>query len=459
MLLVIVATISAAAIACFALPRQYTATSSVLVDVKSPDPIAGAVLPGMMTASYMATQVSVLQSERVALMVIRALKMTESPAMRARWIDDTSGQGSFESWLADLLGKGLKVEPAREANVIDISYRATDPDFAATLVNAYVKAFISTTIEMRVEPAKEYNELFVNQTTRLKQRLEQAQARLSEYQKQTGLLATDERIDVETARLAELSTQLVALQALTSDSTSRQGVSAGNLDRLQDVMNSPLITSLRTDLARLEAQQRQLSDRYGENHPSLTEIRANITELRSRLDQEVKRIGGSLSVNSSVLRNREAQLRDALEQQRNKLLKLKEQRDYASILTREVDGSQRALEDIEARFNRTNLESQTRQTNLQVIKTATPPGNPSSPKVVLDMVLAVVLGLVLSLVTAFALEFMDRRIRSTEDVVELLSSPVLGVIPHCDLRESSAQPKMRLPFSQANQAKLPGIST
>jgi succinoglycan biosynthesis transport protein ExoP len=456
MLLIAVVTVASTATALVFIPKQYTATASLLVDVKTPDPIAG-VLPGLMTSSYMANQVSVLQSERVALKVIYALKLDDNPAMRARWTADTDSQGNFDSWLADLLRKSLTVTPARESNVIDVSYRASDPNFAATMANAFVTAFTSTTIDMRVQPAKEYSELFVNQTKQLRERVEQAQSKLSAFQKQSGLLATDERIDVETTRLAELSSQLVALQAMTSDSSSRQGVSASNMDRVQDVMNNPVITGMRSEIARTEALNKQMMERYGENHPVLTESRTNLNELKARMDAEVRRIGSSITINTGVLRARESQLRDSIEQQRNKLLKLKEQRDNATMLARDVDAAQKALDEIQIRFNHTNLESQAQQTNLLLLKSATAPGSASSPKVVLNMALSVVLGVMLAFLAAFSLEFLDRRVRVSEDVTALLALPVLGDIPRCEFSGSAGSQSLRLSGLPHKLTKLSGL--
>jgi uncharacterized protein involved in exopolysaccharide biosynthesis len=160
-------------------------------------------------------------------------------------------------------------------------------------------------------------------------------------------------------------------------------------------------------------------------------------------------------LSASVFRAREAQIKAAIEQQRAKLLKLKEQRDYAAILSRDVEGAQRALEDIQARFNRTSLESQTNQTNIQVIKEATPPAIPSSPKLLLNTVLSVALGIVLALTTAFGLEFMDRRVRVADDVAVLLAMPLMGSIPECSKLMQPEQPvKARLPNTKVNLPRL-----
>ena len=105
------------------LPKQYTADTSVVIDVKSPDPIAGMVLPGMMAPGYMATQVNIINSDRVAQRVVKLLRMEENPTVREQWLEETEGRGQMSAWLGNLLQKKLDVKPSRESNVINIGIR------------------------------------------------------------------------------------------------------------------------------------------------------------------------------------------------------------------------------------------------------------------------------------------------------------------------------------------------
>lgn len=431
------------------LPKQYKATAAVLIDVKSPDPIAGMVLPGMMAPGYLATQLDVLQSERVALGAIRMLRLNEVEALKAQWRDQTDGLGSYESWLAELLQNGLDIKPSRESSVISISYKAVDPQFAAVITNAFVKSYINTTLELRVEPAKQYGTLFETQAKQLRERLEEAQAKLSAYQRDHGLIATDERLDVENARLNDLSSQLVALQALSAEASSRKTNTGENTT---EVLNSMVVSTLKADLARQEGRLKELMARYGNSYPAVQETQANVAELKERIAAETRRISTSVGVSNTITQSREAQARAALEQQRQKLLKLKEQRDEASVLLRDVESAQRAYENMNLRLSQSSVESQSTQTNVSVVKEATAPASPASPRIALNMVLAVFVGLVLSVATAVMLELRNRLLRTDEDVVDGLEVPVLGVMPLSDTpgaRKISRQVRPELPPHRA----------
>ncbi|MDP2707232.1 MAG: Wzz/FepE/Etk N-terminal domain-containing protein, partial [Burkholderiales bacterium] len=73
-ILTLLGTVMATLVVSLILPKEYTATTSVVVDVKSPDPIIGMMLPGMTTPGYMATQIDIIQSDRVAQRVVTLLK-------------------------------------------------------------------------------------------------------------------------------------------------------------------------------------------------------------------------------------------------------------------------------------------------------------------------------------------------------------------------------------------------
>jgi len=428
-LAVFVLVVAVTVVLSLVLPKQYRGEASVVVDVK-PDPIALMGNPVAALPSFMATQVDILTSDRVAQRVIRDLKLADNPQLRQQWQDDAQGRGTLEQWLADALQKQLDVKPSRESNVINIGYKAPDPRFAAALANAFAQAYIATTLELRVDPAQNFRKFFDVQTKDAREALERAQRKLSAYQQQKGIIATDERLDVENARLNELSSQLTQLQAIAAESASRQGQAQGaQADRLQEVLNNPVVGSLKADLARAEARLHELGARYGDNHPQVIEAKANIAELRGKLDAETRRVTGGVGVTNTINRQREASVRRELDAQRAKVLRMKAVRDEGNVLQREVENAQRVFDNLVARLNQSALESQSNQSYANMLSVAQPPVEPASPKLLLNTALAVFLGLLLAIGVALLLELADRRVRAPEDAVAALGLPVLGTLP------------------------------
>lgn len=428
-LLVLLITVGTAVGISLLLPKQYTASSAVIIDVKSPDPIVGMALNGMLAPGYMATQVDIITSDRVARRVVQGLRLTENQDLRDQWTKATDGKGSFESWIAETLKKKLDVKPSRESNVINIGYSSPDPRFAAGLANAFVRAYVDTSLELRVDPAKQYNSFFDARSKELRTAVEQAQSKLSAYRKEHGILATDERLDIENQRLNELNSQLVSMQAIAAESTSRNTQAHNSADQLQDVINNPVVAGLRADVSRQEARLQELSSRLGDAHPQVAELKANINSLRLRIENETRRVSSSVGINNTINKSREAEVRSALEAQRVRVMKMKEQHDEVAILMRDVDAAQRAYDQVTQRLNQTSLESQSSTTNIAILTPATEPADPSSPKILLNIILALFLGTLLGISVALLREMIDRRVRTLEDISETLGAPVIGLIP------------------------------
>lgn len=449
-LYVFLATVITTLIMSLLLPKQYSATATVLVDMKTPDPIGGVALSAQMLPGYMATQIDIINSQKVALKVVKILKMAESPAALEQWKEATDGKGRIEVWLADAIQRNLDVKPSRESNVIQLNYTAADPKFAAVIANAFAQAYIDTNLELKVEPARQYANWFDDRTRQLRDSLEKAQEKLSAYQREHGIVATEEHLDIENARLAQLSAQKTEIQALKSESQSRQFQARRGTDSMPEALQSGLIQSLKADLARLEAKLHETRSQLGRNHPQIQQMEIEAQSLRSKIEAETKQIVGGISTSNRINAQRESEINAALAAQKTKVLELKKQRDEMSVLQREVESAQRTYELVTQRLAQSNLESQSTQTNIALLNPAVEPLKYSSPKIFLNVLVSFFIGAMLGLGAAWVLELADQRIRSLDDLTQGLGLPVLGVIE-----------KLRTPFKwpTKNEAMQAWIQT
>lgn len=404
--------------------KQYTATTSVVLDIK-PDPVTG-TMAGMAATGYMATQVDIIKSDRVAKRVVRNLRMEQSTAVQAQWREATGGKGQITDWLAGLLKSNIDVKPSRESNVINIEYVGGDPDFAAAVANAFAQAYIDVNLELRVDPARLYAGFFDEQTRSARERLEKAQKALSDFQQKNGITSNDERVDFETAKLNETSSQLTSIQAATTDSRSKRSRADGGT--VAEVMQSPLINGLKSDIARLEAKLIESGVNLGKNHPQTQRTESELGALKSQLASETQRITSSINTTYEVNRQREGQLQAALAAQKSRVLLLNQQRDEIRVLRGDIESAQRAFDTVSLRASQSSIESQTNQTNIAVLNPAIAPTFASGPRVKLNIAIAMFLGGLLGIALAMALEFANRRVRSADDMHELRDVVLLGSI-------------------------------
>ena len=424
-LLVLALALTAALAASLLMPRKYTAQTSLLVDVRTPDPVAGAGMSGVIAPSYMATQVDIIGGDLVAQRVVKILKLDEDGETKAAWLKATEGRGSLDSWIAKELQSGLQVQPARESNVINITYKGGNADNVAQVVNAFAQAYLDTNLSLKTEPARLYATWFDEQTKVSRAKLEDAQARLSDYQQKAGIVSSDERVDYETTKLAQISTQLTAVQGETTDSQSKRNARG---DTVAEVMQSTLINGLKADIARLEARVSENNVNLGVNHPSRQRAEAELASLRGRLASESNRISASIETAYKVGKDRERELQASVNAQKTRVLALNKQRDELNVYRRDVEAAQRAYETVSQSASQTRLQSLTNQTNVVRLNTALAPIDPSSPKLPLNLLIAAFVGTLLGVGYAMVLELMNRRVRSSEDLVQMLDLPVLASI-------------------------------
>lgn len=442
------------AVATLVWPKSYKASASVMVETR-PDPVSavGNML-GMTTTSMVATQLDIITSPRVAIGVVQMMGLTRSEEMRSKWEADTGGKGNFESWVADLISKNLTVRPSRESNVIEIEYESPQPAFAAALANAYARAYIESSTQLRVTPARQYTEFFEERAKMARDKLERAQTALAEAQKAKNIIATDERLDIENQRLLELSQQVLALKAINVESSGRSAQANARPDQVSEVLNNSVVASLKSQMAVQEAQLNQLSERLGSRHPQVIELTASIETLRSRINSETNRVARSVGSNADVNSTRVREAVSAYDEQRAKVLRMKEERSELALLERDLDSAQRIYDAIQLRLSQTSLESNNSQAGVSLLNAATEPARHSSPSLTLNLGLAIVMGMLLGLIAVLGIELLDRRVRSAFDIVDTVELPVLGVLPGLN----SAKKGIRW-LGKRSGAALPGAAT
>lgn len=415
--LILLATLALALAWVVLRPATYVARAPVLVDVRT-DPVGSTPLQGMVSPAYISTQIDIVKSDRVAERVVEILPADQQPMLRLR--EQASKAASPQQWLVYAIQRPLDVKPARESNIINISWSGRSPSEAARVANAFAQAYLDTNLSLKTAPAKRYSEWFDQQVGAARERLEEAQTKLSAFQEKAGIISSNEQGDYETARLAELSAQLMVAQG-------RRRAGAGETST--EVLQSPLVNNMRADVARLESKVQEASATMGPNHPKMRQMEAELRSMRARLASETSRLGAAAAVSSRASANRVRELQEALAGQKARVLATNKQRGELSVLQREVDSAQKAFETVSASAAQSRLQSLTTQSNVLFLGSAVEPLEPSGPTPLQAMLVALGGGLLLGMAGALLAELANRRVRSVEDLEMVTQLPILGVVP------------------------------
>jgi len=425
------ATILTAVAVALIVPKKYVATATLLVDARDEQTMSPSRLSARERASFVQTQVDLLQSNRVAAQVARDLKLAQREGVRDAWERDTGGAGSIDEWIAATLLEKIDIDTS-VSNFVLINFPAENPKFAAEVANGFAKAYLDTVLQLRTEPSREAVGWFDDQLKTLRTQVTQAQTKLNAYQKQKGILAEDRSIDVESTRLSELSTQLLAARNATYDAVSRHKQateileSGASPEAIPDVLSNSHVNGIKADLGRVESRREQESAVLGAHHPQYLRSSAEAQQLRDKLQAEVKKVVAGLGNAVQQSRKREKELQDAIEAQNQRLLSLKDFRIDMAAMTRDIEHAQRSYDTVLTRYVTNKIDASAKSSNVALLSPAIEPLKPVHPKVGLITGFSVLIGLLLAAGVVYVLEALDRRVRSRFDLESRLAVPSLG---------------------------------
>jgi polysaccharide biosynthesis transport protein len=422
-------------------PANFKATAPVLVDVQQQDPTRAAswqYMQGMVAPSFMQTQIDIIKSDRVAQRVAQLLPPNEQPMKGLR--DEAQKKGHPDRWIAEVLQQRLEVKPARESNIINITWTGRSPAVAARVANTFAQAYLETNLDIKTDPQKKYTVWFDEQVKDSRSRLETAQQKLGAYQEKAGIVSADEKADFETTRLNDLLQQLSAAQ---SRGVGGSAASASNA--------SPLVNNMRQDIGRLEAKIAQASATMGSRHPEMLRMNSELAAMKNRLSEESARVGVSAAQSAEARAARVRELQSAIAEQKQKVLSMNKQRAEMNLLKADVDSAQKAFDTVTASAAQARLQAMSNQTNVMKLASAVEPLDPTGPSATQAMLLALAVGGVLGVAGALMAELANRKVRTVADLSMVTHLPILATVPAAN---ASRYSPLRLAAPQSRRLAL-----
>jgi polysaccharide biosynthesis transport protein len=415
------------AVWAFILPRNYKAAAQVLVNVRAPDIVAtpgsaadSGIAP-MLAPDYLQTQVDVIKSDRVALAAVQRLGLTSSPDSLKSYRDSGTAVAP-ELYFANLLRRGLKVSPSTDSRVISIEFVNPNPQSAAAVANAFAEAYRDVSLDLQSEPAKQSSGWYKKSTADVRQQLADAQAKLSKRRAELGVTAPSSDLgDADEVQLSSLTQQLASAQALDAAQRSHTGGGA-----MPDAMVNPVVQSLATDIARLEAQRKQLATFAGPNNVDYQQLTSQIDTLRAEETKQKALVAQSVSTSASQTGSSVGSLKAAVAAQRQKVIASQRNRGEISALEQDVLNLKQTYDQLVAKQAQTNLLGASSQTNISILSPAPVPQEPAGLGPIPKLLAGIFGGLVIGFVIALMLEFLDQRMRSPDDAAVWLGIPNLG---------------------------------
>src|SRR5581483_6792617 len=144
------------------------------------------------------TEVKILQSDSLALQVIKQLKLDKDAAFAGSNIPDQKAENlvpdslrvdsNRASALLNSFRGGLKVTRVPSTRIIQVDYLSADPKLAANVVNTLENTFIEQNFKTKYESTMQASDWLSKQLLDLQMKVETSQEKLVQYQKDHGIL-------------------------------------------------------------------------------------------------------------------------------------------------------------------------------------------------------------------------------------------------------------------------------
>jgi capsular exopolysaccharide synthesis family protein len=422
-------------------PRIYEATATIDVDLTSP----GAALNLSTVASgggadqqKMATQLGIIQSQAIALDVLSALKLTNRPPFAAHASDLESLSAKEKTALIRRFQGGLSVQYQRGTEIAIIKYRSTDPHLAADVANGIADAYIHRKYQTRYDNSLEAGKILEVQLQRLQKEVADADQAFGNFQRETGLLQTDETHSSLIDRFNQLSSAISAAQIQRINKEIQYQESLRNEpDQVLPPDLLPTLQAARANLNTLQGEYVSLSSKYGESYPKMAQLKSQIAEAKATIASEIERGRSRLSLEFKASQQNEEALQHDTEAAKQQIFATNQNALKYVILQRDVQAKRALYEDLNTKLNEGQLTASLGGDQVAVLDRALTPDIPVSPRRLINISAGAFFGLFLGLGIVFLRESQDTVVRNINDAIELTGLPLLALVPKFSMGKGS----------------------
>jgi capsular exopolysaccharide synthesis family protein len=391
---------------------------------------------------FLATQYGLLKSRSLAERVAQELNLPGNEAL----IPGEADRATKLKIATGMLMGGYVVEPVQGSRLVRISYTSPDPQLAAQVTNAYADNFINSNLERRYEASSYARTFLERQIGNVKRDLERSERQLVAYAQRQGIInmgggegAGGDTSSLQGASLAALNSALSEAQTkrIAAEQAYRQSRVAG---ATAEVTSST--AGLRAARAGLEAEYRQLGNKFRPEYPDMVALRARIEELTKQINAEAGQVAGSRS--NTALREYQAaaaaerQIQARVNQLKGSVLNYRGRSIQYNILQREVDTNRSLYDALLQRYKEIGVAGGIGKNLVSVVDRAEVPGGPFKPNLILNLAIGFGIGLLAGLAAALGLEFINDTVKTPDDVRDKLKLASLGAIPKKQGQDSLA---------------------
>ena len=469
-LFMIILTVGLTGFVTLRLTKIYRATATIRIETQAPQVLGRDVeaVDEMGTGSfwsnieYYETQYKIIESRDVATRVVKKLNLMSDPVFlrvpeeeRSKFTPVTTEEA------AAVLQGILTVEPIKDSRLVKIHIDHPDPERARLYANTLAQAYVDKNLESMLKSTVDAVDWLSDQLDEAQKKLTESEQQAYAFKRENGILSVslEERQNILTAQMTAVATKLTEAKARRIELQSKKATIADLVNQsdpmaipLEAINLNPLIQQLKQDYGKLTQEYSELSERYGAKYPKILEVEAKLNQIKGDISREVKNILHAVDAELEAAKKTEKGLNKTLQGFRNQALKLSEKAVTFGRMERDRSNDERVYQLLLGRSKEADLSKLLRVNNVHILDPALSPQLPIKPRLHINLALSFIIGLVLGLALAIGIEFMDRTVKTQEDV-EAFGVSFLGIVPSIDESATSSYQNSYVKGSRKHKRK------
>lgn len=450
---------SAGAIHYAITPKAFMAAATIQIERRTLAPTLSSQAPWLESyfdAEYYPTEYKLLESRGLAERVVKRLDLQNDPAFNPHGAARTAAAATAPAdlahgatadddlaalgGLAERLRSGLGIEPVRNTQLVEISYRASSPTFAARAANGFADAFIDMGIEYRFTSAGKTSSFLNSQIEALKKEIDDKEAKLQAFSRRTDIVTMEPSANVTLQRLQALNTSYIeAKNSRIDKESSYKGLAASPAEAIADSLQPGVLGNLRADELKLEQEYDSKLKVYKPDWPAMVTLKGEIEKIKQHIAAAVKESVDTARKSAYAAYETALRQEQSLESEINKLKsQAMDQNSQAAEFQNlgvEIKTRRDLLDKLEREHSENEVQARlqdTRDSNVHIVDRALVPGGPFYPSLRKDVSYGMLFGLLIGVGSALLIEFLDRTIKTPEEVERRIGLPTLAVIQDID---------------------------
>ncbi|HVT03953.1 MAG TPA: polysaccharide biosynthesis tyrosine autokinase [Thermoanaerobaculia bacterium] len=449
--LVILALLVGILVSVFSHPTyRAKAVIDVEAEKSSPFEIAQSQYYAGRDPEFLPTQTKLMKSREIAARVVEKLNLGDNPDIVAPqggflsslkfWKREAAEQPSSEyrtDLIAEKVQSSVETASVRGTNLVELYYTSVSPKLSASIANAIAASYIDWTLESKFQVLGQASQFLSTQIEQLKSDLDRKEQQLQAYGDQKDIVSIDPQTNVTYQKLESLNKDYAeAVADRVAKEARYHELSTARADAIADTVSNGLVSQLRSEQAKLEREYAEKLQIFKPQWPAMQQLKAQIDKGRQHINTEVE---VTVSKAREVARNdystaqrREESLVSVLKGQKSEAQTLNKNAVEYNNLRIEVETKRTLLDTLLKKQAETQVSSRLRGervSNVRIVDRALPPRVRFTPSYRFNLMLSLFLGTALGLGVVFLQDYLDRSIRTPEQVTRHLHLPTLGVIP------------------------------